>query len=166
MNHLKKESSLENKKFSKKNLNTSIPSIKTVDQGTGLVPPFDLKINFITNSKLKKEIINLKTIRGTIFQSNEIDRNFNPKKTFVNKRFRKVWKWIQASPINNENVIFPTDIVLIKLTNEDYFVIEGLRRIVCLKHSKIKSITAFVLDYRDSFNQISSTRKALDELKQ
>ena len=96
-----------------------------------------------------REIVKLANIQGTINYCDKIDSHFNPTRTYVNKRFRKVWKWIQNNPNNNENVIFPTDILLIKLNKNDYFVIEGLRRVVCLKYSKIKAITTRVLDYRN-----------------
>ena len=143
LNLIKKNSHAEN------NRNNN-PIIPIVEQGEGI--HLAIKLNLIYNYDLSypHELVQLCNIKGTLYHYDKIDSDFKPKRLYVNKRFRKVWKWIQTNINNNENIIFPTDILLLKLTDEDYFVIEGLRRVICLKHSKIKVITALVLDYQKS----------------
>jgi len=133
--------------FSAYNRRNSIPVIPIVEHGEGqhLTGKLNLKSKLDVGTTL--EIVKLCNIKGTLYHYDEIDINFRPKRTYVNKRFRKVWKWIKNNSNNNEDIIFPTTIVLLKLTDEDYFVIEGLRRVICLKHSKIKVITAQILTY-------------------
>lgn len=139
------------------------PIIPVVESGQGIQPPYNIRIQYNEKTPLTKENINLNKIKGTVIKAHLIDDSFRPKREFVNKRFRKVWRWIQNNPnLNNENIIFPTEVIVAKLTEEDYFVVRGLRRIVTLKHSNIQTISANVIDYRDIFNKILQRRKKIE----
>ncbi len=142
-----------------------IPKIPIVDSGRGLNPKFNIRIIITEQTVFEREIVNLEKIKGTVNNSESIDQNFNPKRHFINKRFRKVWRWILLHPNNNENIIFPTDIILAKITNEEYYVVEGLRRVVALKKSDIKTISALILDYRDVYNKILEYRRNINMKK-
>lgn len=137
---------LKNKYISKSILEHKIPVIPSVENGTGLAPPSDMLKKINKNTKHRKELVELKNIIGTVYKAEEIDEVFRPKRKFVNKKFRKVWKWIQANQKNDENIILPTEIILIKSKDNDYFVVDGLRRVVSLKYSNIVFITANVID--------------------
>ena len=69
-----------------------------------------------------------------------MDKDFNPKRHFVNKRFRKTWRWIHGHPNNNENVIFPTKkLILAKTTSNDYFVFQDVYNKILQYRQKIES---------------------------
>ncbi len=138
------------------------PVIPIAESGHGLQPPFNIRIQFNEKSTFIKETINLNKIKGTISDYHLIDSDFHPKREFVNKRFRKVWQWVQNNPNNNENVILPSNIILAKITENDYFVVEGLRRVIALKFSNIKTVTALVMDYRDVYNKILQRRENIE----
>ena len=143
-----------------------VPSVIPItDSGHGLQPPFNIRIQYNDKSDLIKETVSLNMIKGTVTDQHLIDSEFHPKRSFVNKRFRKVWTWIQSNPNNNENVILPSTIVLAKITDKDYYVVEGLRRVVALKFSNIKAISVFVIDYRDVYNKILQRRKNIEQQK-
>ena len=164
--HSSKSSNLQKRKRNQQDeeLDKLPPIIPIAESGHGhgIQPPFNIRIQFNDNSNLAKETINLSQIKGTSAEHHLIDSNFKPKQEFINKRFRKVWKWIQNNPNNNENVIFPSKIVLAKITDDDYYVVEGLRRVIALKYSNIKTITVYVLDYREVYNKILQRRKNIE----
>ena len=151
----------------KKKRHTILPPIIPIaESGHGLQPPFNIRIQYTNKSNLVKETINLSKIKGvTSNKIHFIDSDFKPKREFVNKRFRKVWKWIQHNPNNNENVIFPSSVLVAKITDEDYYVVQGLRRVISLKHSNIQTITALVIDYRDVYNKILDRRQKIEQKK-
>ena len=138
------------------------PVIPIAESGHGLIPPFNIRIQYNNRSTFFKETINLDKIKGTVSNNHLIDSNFHPKREFINKRFRKVWRWIQNNPNNNENIIYPSSIVLAKITDNDYYVVDGLRRVVALKFSNIKTVTALVMDYREVYDKILERRKRIE----
>lgn len=141
------------------------PVIPIAHSGRGIQPPFNIRIQFNNKTNLIKETIPLTKIKGTAIKNQLIDSEFKPFREFVNKRFRKVWKWIHNNPNNDEHVIFPSNIVLAKITDEDYYVVKGLRRIIALKHSNFKTLSVLVIDYRDVYNKILDRRKRIEEQK-
>ncbi len=138
------------------------PVIPIAESGHGQQPPFNIRIQYNDKSALTKETVSLNMIKGTVSDSHLIDSNFQPKSGFINKRFRKTWAWIHLNPNNNENVIFPSTIVLAKITDKDYYVVDGLRRVIALKFSNIKAVSALVIDYRDVYNKILQRRKNIE----
>jgi hypothetical protein len=138
------------------------PVIPVGNSSNGLVPPFNIRVQLTNNLPLIKETIYLNKVKGTTSDSHLIDSEFRPKREFINKRFRKVWKWIQCNPNNEEHVIFPSNIILVKITDDDYYVVQGLRRVVTLKHSNIKTISALIVDYRDVYNKIVERREKIE----
>ena len=140
----------------------NIPVIPIAESGHGLQPPFNMRIQFNDKSTFTKETVNLNKIKGTVSDHHLIDPDFRPKREFVNKRFRKVWQWVHNNPNNNENVILPSTIILAKITEEDFYVVEGLRRVIALKFSNVKTVTALVVDYREVYNKILQRRKNIE----
>lgn len=165
-NHRRYDSFMKTEYQSSSNNHLNMPSIPVVDSGHALTPKFHLRVQIDDNSELTKEIVNLDLIKGTVKNAESIDENFNPKSHFANKKMRKVWKWILLHPNNNENVIFQTDIILAKITNDEFYVIEGMRRIVALKKSDVKVISAFIIDYREVYNKILEYRSTVETKKQ
>ena len=150
------------KESSEKRTKIIPPIIPIVESGQCPQPPFNIRIQYNNRTALMKENINLSKIKGTTAKAHLIDSDFKPKREFVNKRFRKVWRWIQLNPNNDENIIFPSNVIVAKITDDDYYVVQGLRRVVALKNSNIHTISAMVIDYRDVYNKILDRRKKIE----
>lgn len=139
-----------------------LPIIPIAQSGYGIQPPFNIRVQFNEKTILRKETIHLNKIKGTTIKAHLIDSEFRPSREFVNKRFRKVWKWIHNNPNNDEHIIYPTNIVLAKIKDDEYYVVSGLRRVIALKHSNFKTISVLVIDYRDVYNKILERRKRIE----
>ena len=162
---LPKSSVMTNKKLlisSNEEFDKVPPVIPIAESGYGQQPPFNIRIQYNDKSNLIKETVSLNMIKGTVSDHHLIDSDFQPKRAFINKRFRKTWSWVHLNPNNNENVIFPSTIILAKITEKDYYVVEGLRRVIALKFSNIKAVSALVIDYRDVYNKILQRRQNIE----
>ena len=145
------------------------PEIPIADETNGLAPPLNLRFHITEESELKLENVPVDKIVGTTVNAHLIDSNFRPKKVFINKKFRKVWKWIQNNPnnrSNNEFIFNSESIVLAKVKDDEYYIIEGLRRLVALKHSNFVHIYAQTIDYRAIYDKIVERRTMLLEHRQ
>ena len=129
------------------------PVIPVAQSGHGIQPPFNIRVQYNDKTILKKETIQISKIIGTTTKAHLIDSEFRPARQFVNKRFRKVWKWIQNNPNNDEHIIYPTNIILAKIKEDEYYVVNGLRRVIALKYSNFKTVSVLVIDYRDIYNK-------------
>lgn len=122
----------------------------------GKRPPISLR----ARKTPETELVSLSSIVGVVKNPHWIDADFRPKPNIVNKRFRKVWMWVHSQSRDRQS--FDSDSILLARVEDDkYFVVEGLRRVIALKHltPDTKEIKARVMDFRDVY-QKSMERKS------
>lgn len=124
------------------------PRIPVSDLSIGQTPPMHLRMQ----SKIKnKELVLVDQIVGVVSQNHLIDSDFRPKPSFVNKRFRKVWLWVHRNK-NSTNFDSQT-IILAKLEDNSFYVLNGLRRVCAIKQTNIVKIDAQVSDFRHIYKR-------------
>ena len=124
-------------------------------------PPINLRIH---NTKVIEEKIEIKNIVGLAFEQNLLDDKFRPKSKFNNKKYRKVWKWIHGNPLPDDTFVSKS-ITLAKIGANEYYVIEGIRRVSALKQSKFKFLKSQIIDYTEIYNKILERKNRVKKLK-
>ncbi|MHA2362473.1 MAG: hypothetical protein ACXAC7_00850 [Candidatus Hodarchaeales archaeon] len=136
------------------------PKIPISQNSLGKRPEINLQIKTGNN---EKDIVKLNHVVGVVNNSHKIDADFRPKSSFVNKRFRKVWRWIHSQPKSRKN--FDSDTIhLARLDENVYYVIGGLRRVCALKHAEFSDLVANVFDYRDQYKKYLERQNAINKV--
>lgn len=150
-------------KKQKKKLNSILPIyIPKADYSEVKKPPINLRIH---NTKIIKEVVALDDIKGLAFNNYQLDDHFVPKSEFNNKKYRKVWKWVQNYPMSKESTFNGKSVTLAKVKNNEYYVLEGVRRISALKFSDFEKIDAHIIDYTDIYKKIIERKKIVNKIK-
>lgn len=113
--------------------------IPRADNTTLFKPPYKIQGR---PRRITKERVRLKYIRGSIKDNELFDRDFRPKA--INKKIRKIWKWIAGQERTRKSF---EGISLSKISEKEYYVYEGIRRISALKHLGWEVIDVSVADF-------------------
>lgn len=125
------------------------PPIPKAGRTMGQRPPISLR----AKKTAEQAEVPMTGIVGVAQNPHWVDKEFHPKTTILNKRFRKVWRWVHNQPPTKVDYGVDT-IVLAQVEEGRYYVVEGLRRVVALKHAcPDKIIQARVLDYRQEYEK-------------
>lgn len=135
------------------------PQIPKATRKLGNRPPISLR----KRKEPITEVVPLEAVVGVVRNNHWIDEEFKPKSSILNKRFRKVWRWIHTQAAIRENYHGET-IVLARVEENGYYVVEGLRRIIALKHaSPTVEIRAKVVDYQQEYRWSEELRRRREE---
>ena len=141
--------------------NISLPEIPIADLSDSKKPPINLRIH---NTKKSLEIVKIQDIVGIAFENAILDSEFKPKHKFRNKAYRKVWKWVHQNPTDKTTFDSQT-ITLAKVKENNYYVMEGIRRVSALKFSRFESVKAEVIDYTGIYNKILERKEKVKKLR-
>ena len=113
--------------------------IPQADSSTLMYPPFKISGR---PPRVMKERVRLRDIKGSLRDNQLFDRFFRPK--VVNKKIRKIWEWIANQQRSRRSF---GSISLTKISNHEYYVYEGVRRVSALKHLGWREIDVLVADF-------------------
>ena len=113
--------------------------IPQADSSTLMYPPYKVSGR---PPRVMKERVRLRDIKGSLRDNQLFDRFFRPK--VVNKKIRKIWEWIANQQKSRRTF---GGISLTKISNHEYYVYEGIRRVSSLKHLGWREIDVLVADF-------------------
>ena len=114
-------------------------TIPRADNTTLFRPPYKIQGR---PRRITKERVRLRYIRGSLKDNELFDNDFRPKA--INKKIRKIWKWIDGQERTRKSF---EGISLSKISDKEYYVYEGVRRISALKHLGWEVIDVSVADF-------------------
>lgn len=114
-------------------------TIPQADSSTLMTPPYKIEGR---PPRVMKERVNLRDIKGSLKENELFDRFFRPK--IINKKIKRIWKWIAGQQKSRKTF---DGISLTKISNREYYVFEGTRRISALKHLGWRQIDVIVADF-------------------
>ena len=92
--------------------------------------------------RINKERVQLRDIKGSFRDNQLFDRFFRPK--IINKRIRRIYEWIAEQQRTRRSF---NGISLTKLSDREYYVYEGVRRVSALKNLGWREIDVGVADF-------------------
>lgn len=136
------------------------PPIPVGGKGMGERPPLALR----ARKEAELGIVAVSDVVGVVRNPHWVDDEFRPKRRVVNKRLRKVWRWISGQSPDRKD--YHSNTMVLARVDERYYVVEGLRRMIALKQLRPEAeVRVQVLDYREEYWMSQEKKKKREEMR-